>query len=143
MRDPMRDPREALEEVIQVYYKPRTGDACRQLADVFLAAEEAYFGQWDEARFKEQHKLEMPGEFTLGVLFGTCPDPAAFLLDPFLDAEGRVACKAGLKTALRDLAAVEGELDDEGRTARMARALTTMLHLLTTVMLVKGEAWAD
>lgn len=143
MCDVARDPDAILEEAIEARYRPRTPGARRALAQVYLAAEEAYFGQWDEARFKEQHKAEMPGEFTVGVLFNTCPDPATFLVEPFLDAPGRAACKAGLKGALRDLAAIEGDFQDAGRIERMTRSISVMLHLLTTVMLMKGEAWAD
>jgi hypothetical protein len=143
MRDVARKPVSVLEEVIEHCYRPRKADAARALASVFTEAEEAYFGQWREAPFKEQHKLEMPGEFTLGVLFGTQPDPAAFLLEPFLDAKGRAACKAGLRSALGHLEALDGRFDDGGRIERMARCMTVMLHLLTTVMLAKGEAWAE
>jgi len=143
MGDVSRDPREVLEEVIERYYQPRGAEAGGRLADVYLAVEEAYFGQWDEARFKEQHKLEMPGEFTVGVLFNTSPDPATYLLEPFLGTEGRVACKTGLKAALNDLMGIAGDFDDHGRIERLTRCLITMLHTLTTIMLVKEEAWAD
>ena len=143
MRDVSREPAGVLEEVIEDYYRPRKPDAAGALASVFLEAEEAYFGQWRDAPFREQHKVEMPGEFTLGVLSGTQPDPAAFLLEPFLDAAGRAACKSGLRSALGHLEALDGQFDDGGRVERMARCMTVMLHLLTTAMLAKGEAWAD
>ncbi|MGQ9731123.1 MAG: hypothetical protein ACUVX8_07590 [Candidatus Zipacnadales bacterium] len=45
MCDTTRNLREVLEEVIQAYYKPGTVEACAKLAEVFLTAEEAYFGQ--------------------------------------------------------------------------------------------------
>jgi hypothetical protein len=143
MRDVGRDAREVLEEVIAVYYQPRSTEACRRLAGVYVAAEEAYFGQWDPARFAQQQRLEMPGEFTLGALFNTSPDPAAFLVEPFLDAAGRAACKAGLRTALAELVPIAGEFGDGGRIERMTRCMTVMLHLLNTVMLAKGEPWLD
>ena len=89
------------------------------------------------------HKNEMPGEFTLGVLFGTIPDPAGFLTEPFLDSQGRAACKSGLKKALAAVGPLQGQFDDGGRLGRISRCLTVMLHLLTTVMMVKGEGWAE
>jgi len=143
MRDPSAEPMSVLEEVVEHYYRPRTAGACQALVQVFAEAEEAYFGQWDEARFKEVHKAEMPGEFTLGVLFGTQPDPAAFLTEPFLDAAGRAVCKTGLVSALGHLMALDGQFEDRGRIERMTHCLTIMLHLLTTVMLAKGEDWAS
>lgn len=143
MCDVTRDPMDVLEEAVERYYRPRKAGAGRALAEVFLEAEEAYFGQWDPARFHVQQKIEAPGEFCLGALFGTVPDPAAFLLEPFLDAKARAACKAGLKQALAHLAAIEDQFRDEGRIERMTHGLTIMLHLLTTMMLAKGEAWAE
>ena len=143
MCDPSREAEEVLEEVIERYYKPRSADARRKLAESYLTLEEAYFGQWREERFKEQHKLEMPGEFCLGGLFGTSPDPAGYLLEPFLDVAGRAAMRAGLRTALAELGAIRGDFHDEGRLERLVQSSTIMTHILTTIMLVKGEAWAD
>lgn len=141
--DPSRSPLDALEDAIDRYYRPRRANARRALAEVFLEAEEAYFAQWDEARFKELHRLEMPGEFVLGGLFGTVPDAAAFLLEPFLDKPGRAACKTALKQALAHLQSLGPSFDDDGRIDRMARCITVMLHLLTTAMQARGEAWAE
>ena len=143
MADVTRGVDDVLAEVIKTYYGPRSPEAAGSLAEVFLTAEEAYFGQWDEARFHETQQLEMPGEFMIGALFGTIPGPAACLSEPFLDAEGRVACKAGLKEALATLQTLEGQFDDAGRTDRIHRCLTTWLHMLTTVMCIKGEGWAE
>ena len=141
MCNPSRKPEEALEEVIEVYYRPRRAAARQKLAQVYLSLEEAYFGQWQEARFKEVHKLEMPGEFCLGGLFGTTPDPTLFLLEPFLDPAGRAACLAGLKRALADLAAIRRDFRDDGRVERLVRSCTVMAHLLATTMNAKGEPW--
>jgi hypothetical protein len=143
MCDPGRDAREVTEEVIEHYYRPHSPEACRKLADVFFTAEEAFFGQWNVEQMQEVTGLETPGEFMIGVLFNQSPDPAACLVEPFLYPESRAACKAGLKAALAALATLEGQFDDGGRLERIARALTTWCHLLTTVMLCKGEAWAD
>jgi len=143
MDDTSREAEQVLEEVIEVYYRPRSADARRKLAQAYLTLEEAYFGQWREERFKEQHKAEMPGEFTLGGLFGTSPDPAGYLLEPFLDAAGRAATRAGLKTALAELAAIRHDFRDDGRLQRLVQSCTIMTHILSTIMLVKGEAWAD
>ncbi|MGQ9731122.1 MAG: hypothetical protein ACUVX8_07585 [Candidatus Zipacnadales bacterium] len=85
----------------------------------------------------------MPGEFCLGALFNTSPDPACYLTEPFLDAEGRAACQEGLKRALGEVLSIASEFTDTQRMKRVIRCLHTMLHMLTTVRLVKRESWAD
>ncbi len=141
MCDPGRDPREALEEAIEVHYRPHSAEVRQRLADVFLSVEEAYFGQWREESFNEQQNLEMPGEFIMGNLFGTQPDAATFLAEPYLEAPERAVFSAGIKAALAELATLSGQAEDGGRIERMTRALAVMHHLLTTVMMARGEAW--
>jgi hypothetical protein len=139
---PQRDPREVLEEVVELYFRPRNAEVRRRLADVFVGVEEGYFGQWQEAPFKETHRTQMPGEFCLGHLFGHCPDAALYLAEPYLDAAGRVACSAAIRSALAELAELSGQAEDDGRIERMTRALAAMHHLLATLMGAKGENWA-
>ena len=141
MCDPGRDAGDALEEVIEVYYRPRSADVRRKLADVFIAVEEAYFGQWKAEAFHQTWRLEMPGEFIVGNLFGTQPDAATFLAEPYLDADARVACGAGIRAALAELQPLIGQAEDDGRIERMIRALSVMHHLLATVMMARGEPW--
>ena len=83
--------------------------------------------------------MEMPGEFCLGPLFGASPDPAAFLLEPYLTADGRRNLRQGLLAALRDLSSLDGQFHDGGRLARMQRAVQVMCQLLTTAMTARGE----
>ena len=143
MCDVTRDPREVLEEVIEAYYQPRNAEARAKLADVFLASEEAYFGQWDVARMKEQQKLEPPGEFCVGLLFGTSPDLIGILWEPFLNAEGRAACRKGMIAALKQLLEIEHEFAERARIERLTRALTITIQILATIMGAKGEPWAE
>ncbi|MBM3500753.1 MAG: hypothetical protein FJX74_19005 [Armatimonadetes bacterium] len=143
MQDVTRDPREVLEEVIETYYRPRNADARSRLADVFLAAEEAYFGQWDIAYMKEVQKLEPPGEFCVGLLFGLSPDLIGILWEPFLNAEGRMKCRKGLIAALRQLVEIEADFGDRARIDRLTRALMMMVQMLATIMGAKGEPWTD
>jgi hypothetical protein len=143
MGDVRRDAGEVLREVIETYYRPRHATAGDRLAEIYLGIEEAYFGRWDEQRFKAGFHLEMPGEFVLGNLFNRSPDAATFLAEPYLDGAGRAACRVGLRTALTDLASLAGEFDDEGRIERMTRCLAVMHQLLATVMMARGEAWMD
>jgi hypothetical protein len=143
MCDVTRDPREVLEEVIEAYYQPRSAAARGKLADVFLASEEAYFGQWDTERMKEQQKLEPPGEFCVGLLFGTSPDLIGILWEPFLNAEGRAACRRGMIAALRQLVEVEHDFGDRARIERLTRVLTITIQFLATIMGAKGEPWSE
>lgn len=143
MCDVTRDPRDVLEEVIETYYRPRSRAACQHLAEVYLRLEDAYFGQWVEQRFLEAHRHEMPGQFFVGVLHNTSPDAALHLAEPFLDGAGRSVYRAALKTALGELAGLAGEFDDAGRIGRMMQCLALTHHLLATLMMARGEPWAD
>ena len=73
------------------------------------------------------------------VLFGDSPGPATFLLEPCLNGEGRRRYKAGLVSALRDLAAIEDDFDDDGRIERIQRGMIITLNLINTIRACKGE----
>jgi hypothetical protein len=136
LRRPVED---ALAEVIALYYRPRNPDAQKTLIEVFLRAEEAYFGRWDPARFAAAGR-SMPGELHLTDLFGTAPGPALYLLEPFLDADGRREYKKRLIAVLQDLAGLEGRCDDGGRLARIQKAITVTLTTLDTIRAAKKES---
>src|SRR5438045_3794589 len=71
-------------------YRPRTAAAARRLRRVMELAEDSYFGQWSEARFRAAWHLGTPGEFKLDQgLWGTSPGPATYLKEPCLDTTGR------------------------------------------------------
>ena len=57
----------------------------------------------------------MPGELHLTDLFGTAPGPALYLMEPFLNADGRREYKNRLVALLQDLAGLEARCDDGGR----------------------------
>ncbi|MFA6107979.1 MAG: hypothetical protein WDA75_04330 [Candidatus Latescibacterota bacterium] len=139
MQDVGRDPLDILREVIETRYRPRVPSAGEELARILVALEEAYFGGWEARRFRDEQGMEMPGEFCLGPLFGTSPDPAAFLLEPYLTADGRRNLRQGLLAALRDLSGLDGQFQDQGRLARMQRAVQVMCQLLATAMAARGE----
>jgi hypothetical protein len=139
MRDVSRDPLDVLREAIASHYRPRSHGAGEELVRILVDLEKAYFGGWDARRFREQQRMEMPGEFCLGPLFGTSPDPAAFLLEPYLTTDGRRDLGHGLRTALRDMAGLDGQFRDGGRLVRMQRAVQVMCQLLATAMAALGE----
>lgn len=138
--DPTRPPEEALSDAIAHYYQPRSTAAHEALTELFLRAEEAYFGQWDETRFNQAGR-PMPGEFMLDRhLFGTSPGPATYLMEPFLDSPGRLAYKRALRAILSDLDAIPAGAIDEPRRERIRRSLIVTLMLLNTVAYAKGES---
>ncbi len=144
LRNPSRAPEDALAEAVQVYYKPKDPAVHKKLVDVFLRAEEAYFGQWDAKRFRDVHKTPPPGEFKLNdALFGFSPDPALYLLEPYLTAEGRQAYKKALVAILRELPGLERSFDDGGRIQRIERAISLTLSFINTVRACKGEPWSS
>jgi len=139
LSDTRRAAGDALTEVIELYYRPRNSASHKKLVDVFLRAEDAYFGQWDPKRFAAQGR-SMPGELHLTDLFGTSPGPARFLLEPFLNAEGRREYKKLLIAILEDLAGLEGSFEDGGRLARIEKSITVMLTVLDSIRAAKQEA---
>jgi hypothetical protein len=138
LTDTRRTVEDVLSEVLALYYRPRDPAAQRKLVDVYLRAEDAYFGRWDPARFAAAGR-PMPGELHLTDLFGTAPGPATYLMEPFLDAGGRREYKERLIAVLRDLDDLEGRCDDRGRLARIQKAITVTLTLLDTIRAAKKE----
>jgi len=135
LADARRSVADTLAEVIELYYRPKTAETRRQLVDIFLRAEEAYFGNWPRQRelFLKLYGF-VPGEFKLDQnLWGTSPGPATFLKEPMLDAAGRQDYKKGLVSILRELPALEGRCDDRGRLARIKRAVIFTLNLINTI----------
>jgi hypothetical protein len=139
LADTRRTAEDALSEAIALYYRPRDPAAQKKLVDVFLRAEDAYFGRWDPARFAAAGRA-MPGELHLTDLFGTAPGPALYLMEPFLNAEGRREYKDRLIAMIRDLAGLEARCDDGGRIARIQKAMTVTLTVLDSIRAAKKES---
>jgi hypothetical protein len=138
LTDPRRTTEDALVDVIKYYYKPRDALARKELVDLFLHAEDAYFGQWNRESFTAANRT-MPGELHLTDLFGTSPGPALYLLEPFLDAAGRREYKKRLLSIVQDLANLEGRCSDDGRQGRILRAITVTLTILDSIRAAKKE----
>jgi len=135
LADASRSVEEVLAGVLATYYRPRTDATRQRLVDLFLQAEESYFGNWprQEELFLKLYGF-VPGEFKLDQnLWGTSPGPATFLKEPMLDAAGRRAYKQGLLSILRDLPELESRCDDRGRLVKIRRALIFTLNLLNTI----------
>ena len=85
-----------------------------------------------------------PGEFKLNdALFGTSPGPATYLMEPYLDADARLAYKNGLVSILDDLPKIKNNFEDNGRLKRIKRGIMVTLNLINTIHTCKGEPWQD
>jgi hypothetical protein len=140
LADTRRHADDALAEVLEVLYKPVNQDARARLLSIFERGEEAFFGQWDNERFVKDWGRPMPGEFHLSQLFGTEPGAAHYLLDPFLDAAGRKACKAELISILEDIPKLAGQCEDDGRLEKIERGAIMTINLINTISVLKGES---
>ena len=136
--DPQRTVEDALEESIELYYQPRDAAARRDLLDLFLKAEDAYFGQWDPRRFSAAGR-SMPGELHLTDLLGTSPGAAHFLMEPFLNSDGRGEYRKRLLIILQNLAGLEGQCGDGGRLARISESITVTLMILESIRAARKE----
>jgi hypothetical protein len=81
----------------------------------------------------------MPGELPLTDLFGTSPGPAHFLMEPYLNSEGRREYKKRLLEFLQDLAGLEGQCGDCGRLGRIQKSITITLMILDSIRAARKE----
>ncbi|HTL28429.1 MAG TPA: twin-arginine translocation signal domain-containing protein [Tepidisphaeraceae bacterium] len=135
LSDTSKSVEEILASSIEPYYKPKDTAAHQKLVDLFLLAEECYFGNWPAQKdsFLKLYGF-VPGEFKLWQgLFGKTPGPATYLLEPMLAAKGRAEYKKGLESILRDLPTLAGKCDDGGRLENIQRSITVTLTMLNTV----------
>jgi hypothetical protein len=136
LNDTRRPLEDVLGEVVTLYYRPRDAGTRQKLVELFLRAEDAYFGRWDPTRFAAAGRA-MPGELLLSDLFGTEPGPPKYLVEPFLDADGRKEYANQLIAILRDLDGLKSRCDDEGRLARIEKAITLVLMFLRAISMTE------
>jgi hypothetical protein len=136
---------DALAEVLERLYRPKNSAAQRKLVGIFQRAENAYFEQWNVEEIRRQSKTPEPGELHLTSLFGASPGAARYLMEPYLNGEGRRAYKQGLVAILKDLPAIAGEFEDNGRIERIQRGIEETLVDINTIALAKNEkqVWDD
>jgi hypothetical protein len=135
-----RTAEDVLGEVIEFYYKPKTPPARKKLIDVFLRAEESYFGNWprqiSSGTIPGPYGA-VPGEFFLGP-FDT-PGPANYLKDPMLDAKGRQNYKNALISIVKELPTIEGNCRDEGRIRNIITSAINTITAINTIAACLGE----
>ena len=125
--------------------RPKNTAAHRKLVEIFQRAENVYFEQWNAQRIQAQHKTPPPGELHLTPLFGATPGPATYLMEPYLDSEGRGAYKEGLASILKEIFEIEGEFEDNGRMERIKRSIEEALVDINNISMARGEkqVWDD
>jgi hypothetical protein len=145
MTDPSASNEDVLAGVLEKIYKPKTPAAHRRLVTIFQRAESAYFDQWVSEKISEHQKSPPPGELHLTTLFGVSPGAATYLMEPFLNTEGRLAYKSGLVSILKDVRALESDCLDDGRLKRIQQCISNTLLDINTIAMVKNETkvWKD
>jgi hypothetical protein len=145
MTDPAKDAESVLSEVIETLYRPRKKAAREGLVSIFRRAEDGYFENWNLDRIRAARKRPEPGELYLTRLHGTSPSEASYLLEPYLDTNGRLAYKRTLVCLLQDLHGIEGQFDDDGRLARIKKGIEGALVDINNIAFAKGETsvWED
>ena len=61
-----------------------------------------------------------------------CHGAASYLMEPYLDSEGRRAYKQGLVAILKDVLGIEGGFEDKGRMERIKRGIEERSYISTT-----------
>jgi hypothetical protein len=134
MSNPASSVADVLAEVIERLYHPKTGGARGNLVEIYQRAESAYFGQWNAARIQAYQKSPPPGELYLTTQFGTSPGPATYLMEPYLDAVGRLAYKKELELMLKDVFQIEDQFEDNGRINRIKRSIEETLADINNII---------
>jgi hypothetical protein len=140
-----RSVEDVLAETLELIYRPKNPVALGKLVKIYQKAEGAYFGQWDDKRILEQLKVPRPGELHLTNLFGASPGASSYLMEPFLDANGRLQYKQGLTEIYKDISQIEHEFNDQGRIARIRQGIDEALADINNVAMSKDEkqVWDD
>jgi len=136
---------DVLAETLDALYRPKSAASHRKLVGIFQRAENSYFDQWNAERIVENQKAPKPGELHLTNLFGASPGPATYLLEPYLDTDGRHKYKQSLVSLLKDVQAIEDDFNDGGRIARIEQGISEALNDLNNIAMSKGEknVWDD
>ncbi len=121
--NPRRDVQDALEDAVDLYYRPKNADTRRAVAEVFTMAEDAFFDNWADTAKQDPHR---PGEFHVETLFAESPQKSMYL-EQWLTPKGRGLYWKGLTAVLNRLPSLEGQCRDEGRLERIKTCLVSAI----------------
>ena len=137
MSDVDRSVEDALTEVVEDLYKPKTSEALKKLVGVFQLAEDAYCGNLDYdtdgIHLKGLQAYPGPGELHIGFGIGPAAGASAvpvYLLEPNLTDKGRSLYAKGLETCLKTVYEIE---DQCGEAVRIRRLKDCIFHALDDV----------
>jgi hypothetical protein len=136
---------DVLSESLEHLYQPKSPAALHKLVEIYQRAENSYFDQWIAEKYMVAKKQPLPGEMDLSRMGGLSPGPANYLMDPLLDTDGRLKYKQGLIAVFKDLSAIKGEFNDQGRINRIKRGITEALVDINSIAMCKDETvvWRD
>ena len=136
---------EVLAETLDSIYRPKNAAALQKLVEIFQQAENVYFEKWNNERILETGKGDIPGELHLTNLRGTSPGPATYLIEPFLDSNGRLGYKEGLISIYKEITKIENDFNDNGRVGRIKQGIEEALVDINNIAMSKGEkqVWDD
>ena len=145
MRDIQKGIEDTLSETLERLYQPQSSVALLKLVEIYHRAETVYFDQWNAERIVAAQKAPEPGELHLMNLFGATPGAATYLMEPYLDTDGRLKYKLGLTEILKDLLTIESDFNDHGRIARIEHGISETLVDINNIAMCKGEkqVWDD
>ncbi len=136
---------DTLAETLEHLYRPKNTPALQKLVEIYQKAETVYFDQWNAQKILEEQKMPRPGELHVTNLFGASPGAAAYLMEPFLDTNGRLQYKQGLISLLKELSAIENDFNDGGRVTRIKHGISETLVDINNIAKCKNETavWDD
>jgi hypothetical protein len=117
--DPSRSVASVLAEVMEGMFRPRGACAAKEIADIFWAAEKAY---WCNAHF-----LTGSGELAIEPLLGTMAGPPVYL-ESRMFSHDLANYEFAMREVQRRFLAIRGDLADAARVDRVARCLEAVLE---------------
>jgi len=136
---------DTLAETIERLYQPKNNAALRKLVEIYQKAESVYFDQWDSERILAAQKAPEPGELHLMNLFGATPGAPTYLMEPYLDTNGRLKYKQGLIEVFKKTLTIESDFNDRGRIDRIKHGISETLVDINNIARCKEEkaVWDD
>ena len=136
---------DVLSATLEHLYSPKNSASLAKLVGVYQKAESIYFDQWNADKILEFQKAPRPGELHLMDLFGATPGAPIYLMEPFLDTNGRVQYKQGLVSLFKELSAIENDFNDKGRISRIKQGISETLVDINNIGKSKNETavWDD
>jgi hypothetical protein len=138
--------RDVLTDTIERLYKPKTKATVKDLSDLFLRAEAAFFDNWtpntEPYKLPEEFSADVetlmcwsqttpertvPGELFLEPLVGVQPGEPVYLMDN-MDKEGRKKYKKELEEIYKDLNEFGNEFKDDGRVKRIIVCIRNVIN---------------